>query len=321
MTKLLELKNISKAYYSQKSFGQQNSFYAVKDVSLSLERGQCLGLVGESGCGKSSLARLAVGLLVPTSGEIYLEGERAFCKGGPSCGSPETIQMIFQDPFSSLNPKLKVGTSIAEALKLSQPKRTKSEIQKATTEALELVGLNAEHASRFPHEFSGGQRQRIAIARALITHPKVLVCDEPVSALDVSVQSHILNLMRDIQKERNMSYLFISHDLHVIGYMSDSIAVMYFGRIVEYGSREAILTKPSHPYTKILMDTAPKTGTAFHREYQALQGEPPNPLAPPTGCAFHPRCPYKKDICSERSPELRISSCGHQVACHFDMSI
>lgn len=313
-TSAFAMENVSKLYSIRKKWGKIFPFYAVNNVSLKIEKGTCLGLVGESGCGKSTLARMAVGLLPPTQGRIFLDGEEIFNPtSGITKGFPSRIQMIFQDPFSSLNPRMRIGKSIAEPL----TNMSSHAIQEEVMKALRAVGLDENHYGRFPHEFSGGQRQRIALARAFISKPQVLICDEPVSALDASVQAHVLNLMRDIQAEQGISYLFISHDLHVVGNMSNEIIVMYFGSIVEKAKREDLLSHPLHPYTKMLMAAAPSLGQNFHKDFTSIQGEPPSPIAPPTGCAFHLRCPYKQSICQKNSPQLEEIAVEHFVACHF----
>lgn len=313
---LLKTQNLSKAYTIKKKWGQRTQFYAVQNLNLTLKKASCLGLVGESGCGKSTLARMLVGLLAPSSGSIIMEGEHL------TKPHPQKIQMVFQDPFSSLNPRLSIGRSIAEPLRLSSPNLSNQELRHTTYNALAEVGLTPEKEmySRFPHEFSGGQRQRIALARALITRPEIVLCDEPVSALDTSVQAHILQLMQDIQKRMGISYIFISHDLHVVAYMSDEIAIMYAGKIVEQASSHDIFQNPMHPYTKALLDAAPSLNT-HHREFVGLQGEPPSPFNPPQGCAFHPRCAYAQEICKQQTPEITSLSTqnDHQVACHFPL--
>ena len=318
--KILEIQELSKIYSVKKKWGQSNSFYAVQDLSISLAKGSCLGLVGESGCGKSTLARMMVGLLAPSKGQISIDNEVIFHANQAHVKVyPHKIQMVFQDPFSSLNPRMCIGRSIVEPLQLSEPSFSKQELKEKTSEALIEVGLEASHYTRFPHEFSGGQRQRIALARALITRPQIVVCDEPVSALDASVQAQALNLMKDIQEKLGISYVFISHDLHVVAYMSDEIAIMYAGQIVEKTSKERIFSHPAHPYTKALMDAAPCL-TRHHREFVGLQGEPPSPFNPPAGCPFHPRCSHAQKLCMEEIPPNRTLVEGHTVTCHFPLA-
>lgn len=318
---LLEFREVSRSFMVQKGlFGRtQSTVRAVNDVSLQVRRGETLGLVGESGCGKSTLARMAVRLLAPTSGEVLLDGDSLYdTKGRPTHTSgsfAHRVQMIFQDPFSSLNPRLRVGVSVAEPLATSGVNRT--ERRKQVAELLELVGLRPEHASRYPHEFSGGQRQRIAIARALITHPKLVVCDEAVSALDASVQAQVLNLLKDAQTRFGLTYLFISHDLAVVGYMSDRVAVMYLGRVVEQADRETLFSAAAHPYTRALLEAAPVHDPTLRSTRPFLPGEMPSPFEPPSGCAFHPRCPHVMPLCREQLPEPRFLAPEHLVRCHL----
>ncbi|MBB3995655.1 peptide/nickel transport system ATP-binding protein [Sulfitobacter undariae] len=280
---------------------------AVSDISFTVEKGTCFSIVGESGCGKSTVARLVTGLYETTSGDI------SFGKGAG--GRPIRVQMIFQDPHSSLNPRWRVGDIIAEPIREMKLRDKETETQDRVRELLETVGLSADDALKFPHEFSGGQRQRISIARALASEPELLVCDEPTSALDVSVQAQILNLMRRLQKELGLTYLFISHDLSVVRHMSDNIAVMYLGKIVEKSAVEVLFTAPQHPYSKLLLATIPDIENPARR-VEAQAGEPPSPLNPPSGCAFHPRCPLAMDICRQERPKLQDLSQECQVACH-----
>ncbi len=317
MNNILKIDNISKSFKIKQTFGKSQSFFAVKNINIELEKGQCLGLVGESGCGKSTLARMVVGLMKPSSGNIFIDNLALYAKDDHNFSAK--VQMVFQDPFSSLNPRKSVGKSISEPLYLNNPNLTKQELKEITIANMESVGLDALHYGRFPHEFSGGQRQRIALARALITKPQIIVCDEPVSALDVSVQAQVLNLMRDFQEKLNLSYIFISHDLHVVAYMSHEIAIMYFGQIVEKSKKENIFKNPSHPYTKALLEAAPNF-SQHHRNFAGLQGEPPNPLAVNNGCAFKFRCKYVKEICHECEPQLNEIRAEHFVACHFPLT-
>ncbi len=282
--------------------------HAVNDVSFTVPQGGCLSLVGESGCGKSTVARLVTGLYAPSGGEIR------FAPG--KSGAPLSAQMIVQDPYASLNPRWRVKNIIAEPLREWKLRETEAEITARVAELLETVGLNASDGEKFPHEFSGGQRQRISIARALASEPEFLVCDEPTSALDVSVQAQILNLMRRLQDELGLTYLFISHDLSVVRHMSDKIAVMYLGRIVEEADTEVLFADPKHPYTRLLLETIPNVN-APHRDRDVVAGEVPSPLKPPAGCAFHPRCPLASDRCKTERPDLRHMPDGARVACHF----
>ena len=290
---------------------------AVDGVSLSVRRGETLGLVGESGCGKSTLARMAVRLLAPTQGDILFDGESLLAKDGKRDARwySRRLQMVFQDPFSSLNPRLRVGASIGEPLLTAGMGR--EERRERVADMLRRVGLQADHADRYPHEFSGGQRQRIAIARALATHPELVVCDEAVSALDASVQAQVLNLLKDVQAEFGLTYLFISHDLSVVGYMSDRVAVMYLGRIVEEAPRDALFRAAAHPYTQALLAAAPAHDPARRHVRAFLPGELPSPFAPPPGCPFHPRCPHVMPRCRTDLPPLREIADGHQVRCHL----
>ena len=289
---------------------------AVDGVDLDIARGTTFSLVGESGCGKSTIARLVVGLYRPTAGTIRFEGTDLTSR---PAGDPPAIrrrmQMIFQDPYASLNPRWRVRDIIAEPLKSfgMLPDRVAEEHE--VGHLLEMVGLDAKDGEKYPHEFSGGQRQRVSIARAISSKPDFLVCDEPTSALDVSVQAQILNLMKDLQRELGLTYLFISHDLAVVHFMSDHVGVMYLGRIVETGSAERIFASPQHPYTRLLLDTIPDV-TMARRDRGPVAGEVPNPIEPPPGCAFHPRCPFADDRCRQEAPALRESPSGVLTACH-----
>ncbi|TRW97209.1 ABC transporter ATP-binding protein [Paracoccus sp. M683] len=282
--------------------------HAVNDVTFEVPQGGCLSLVGESGCGKSTVAKLVTGLYPPSAGQIRFAPGRS--------GAPLSAQMIFQDPYASLNPRWRVRNIIAEPLRELKLRETEAEITDRVADLLAIVGLNIADGEKFPHEFSGGQRQRISIARALASEPEFLVCDEPTSALDVSVQAQILNLMRRLQDELGLTYLFISHDLSVVRHMSDRIAVMYLGRIVEQADTEVLFADPKHPYTRLLLDTIPDVN-APHRNREIVAGEVPSPLSPPSGCAFHPRCPLAQDRCKSDRPPLRIAPDGASVACHF----
>lgn len=312
---LLELRHATRTFKVRRGFmAGHATVYAVDDVDLSLHKGQTLGLVGESGCGKSTLGRMAVGLLEPSAGQVLLDGQPHRHNSAYSVAG--RLQMVFQDPFSSLNPRLSVGTSIGEPLLARSVAR--AERRKAVDEMLELVGLSSEQGQRFPHEFSGGQRQRIAVARALITRPDVVVCDEPVSALDASVQAQILNLLQDVQERFGPAYLFISHDLAVVGFMCEHIRVMYLGKIVECSPRQDLFDGPAHPYTQALLASMPTRQTQNYGTGPAivLQGELPSPLSPPAGCAFHPRCPHVMDICTSTPPDWKTVG-ARQVRCHL----
>ena len=279
---------------------------AVDGVTFSLRRGETLGLVGESGCGKSTLGRTLNGLEKPTSGRVTFEGrDIARAAGKDLHALRRDIQMIFQDPYSSLNPRMTVGEIVREPL-LVHRVGTKAEQLETVRELLEVVGLTGDLLGRYPHEFSGGQRQRVGLARALALEPKLVIADEPVSALDVSVQSQVLNLMVRLQRERELTYLFISHDLSVVEYVSDTIAIMYLGRIVEIGPSTAVFERPVHPYTRALIQAIPEPDPAKRRAALLLEGEAPSPMSPPAGCPFHPRCPFAIPACSEAAPVLDV---------------
>ena len=291
--------------------------HAVEDISLNVRRGETLGIVGESGCGKSTTARLILRLLDPTAGTIRFDG-RDISKLSPRSMRPlrREMQMIFQDPYSSLNPRKTVGQIIGAPFEIHGVKGGKQRVQ----ELLETVGLSPEHYNRYPHEFSGGQRQRIGVARALALSPKLIVCDEPVSALDVSIQAQILNLLRNLQNDFNLTYVFISHDLSVIRQIADRIAVMYLGRIVEIGDSESIYESPKHPYTAALLSAVPRATAAGGRQRIMLSGDVPSPVAPPAACVFHPRCPrFHQGHCDVETPQLRELEPRHEAACHYPL--
>ncbi len=313
---LLEFRAVDKTFVVQQGLLHRSAgeVWAVKDLSLSIFPGETLGLVGESGCGKSTLARMAVRLLAPSAGDILFSGRSVFAKNGKPAFFSRHFQMVFQDPFSSLNPRLRVGTSVAEPLPADVSLSERNEL---VQKILVRVGLQPEYILRYPHEFSGGQRQRIAIARALITRPKLVVCDEPVSALDASVQAQVLNLLKDVQEEFGLTYLFISHNLSVVGYMSDRVAVMYLGRIVEYAPRDVLFAWAVHPYTRALLASAPGYNPVGRKARTFLSGEMPNPFVPARGCAFHPRCPQVMPRCCEEQPKFVEYGAGHWVRCHM----
>jgi oligopeptide transport system ATP-binding protein len=292
---------------------------AVDGITLDVMHGETLGLVGESGCGKSTLGRLLLRLLEPTSGRVFFEGQEITGLSQAALRPfRRKMQIIFQDPYSSLNPRMTVQAALAEALRVHAIVSSKSEEQQQIAALLERVGLRPEHMRRYPHEFSGGQRQRIGIARALAVSPSFIVADEPVSALDVSIQAQIVNLLSDLQQEMGLSYLFIAHDLHVVEHVSRRVAVMYLGHIVELATAEQIYERPCHPYTDALLSAAPEADPGARKRRLLLQGDVPSPLEPPPGCAFHPRCPIaEKGLCDREIPALRAIESGHEVACHL----
>ncbi len=320
MSALVEVDDLVKAFPVKSGMLRRTIAHvqAVDHVSLQIEKGESLGLVGESGCGKSTLGRVLVRLLDPTSGRILFDGkDLAVLKGKELRALRSQFQIIFQDPYSALDPRAPVGNSIVEGLLVhGVPEEERHE---RLHEMLRLVGLQPAHAQRFPHEFSGGQRQRIGIARALVLRPKFVVCDEPVSALDVSVQAQILNLLKELQRELDLTLLFISHNLAVVEHVCDRVAVMYLGRIVELTDRDKLYRDPQHPYTQALLSAIPIPEPGRKRRRQVLQGDVPSPLNPPSGCAFHPRCPIAAEVCAREAPELRPTAQGpgHTVSCHL----
>ena len=292
--------------------------HAVDGVSFELDAGQTLGVVGESGCGKSTTGRCILRLIEPTSGEVWFEGKNVTAMGKTELrGMARDMQIIFQDPYASLNPRMTVGAIVGEALIIHKLTKTDREYQDRIVELLETVGLSADQMRRYPHEFSGGQRQRIGIARALAVSPKLVVCDEAVSALDVSIQAQVINLLEDLQDKFNLTYLFIAHDLSVVEHISDRVAVMYLGRIVEIASARDLYTTPLHPYTEALLSAMPVPDPQLKRKRIMLQGDVPSPIKPPPGCHFHTRCPLARKECSIESPPLKQSTEGHWVACHL----
>lgn len=293
------------------------SVKAVEGVSFEVKKGETLGIVGESGCGKSTTGRMLLRLIEPTDGKVYFEGQDVTkLSTGDMRKLRRDMQMVFQDPFASLNPRHTVEKILEEPLKvhgIGTPKERKQKVR----ELLEIVGLSSYHAKRYPHQFSGGQRQRIGIARALMTQPKLIIADEPVSALDVSIQSQVLNLMQDLQKEFQLTYIVIAHDLGVVRHISDRVGVMYLGRMAELTDSEKLYDKPLHPYTQALLSAVPIPDPLYQKDAVVLEGDIPSPSNPPSGCAFHTRCPFKMDVCSQKIPELREHEPGHYVACHL----
>ncbi|MGN6680537.1 MAG: ABC transporter ATP-binding protein [Streptosporangiaceae bacterium] len=297
--------------------------HAVDDVSIEIKAGETLGLVGESGCGKSTLGRCIIRLLDLTSGSVTFDG-RNISRLSRRALRPirGELQMVFQDPYASLNPRKRVGTIIADPLRI-HGRTNRRQIRDRVRELLDLVGLSPEHVNRYPHEFSGGQRQRIGVARALALHPKLIIADEPVSALDVSIRAQVINLLDDLQDDLGLTYIFIAHDLGVVRHVSDRIAVMYLGKIVEVSPAEELYKKPVHPYTEALLSAVPipDPKISSEREQIVLEGDVPSPISPPSGCRFHPRCKYATDVCAQIEPELKNHGAGHQAACHHPLNV
>ena len=315
---LLETKNLSKYFTGKKGLlnRQPAQVKAVDHVSLTVNKGETLGLVGESGCGKSTLGRTILRLIPATEGQVLYNGEDILTYDKKKMWEMRRkLQIIFQDPYSSLNPRMTVYDLISAPLEVYRI-GTKEERREMVEEILQEVGLDKQYLNRFPHEFSGGQRQRIGIARALILNPEFVVCDEAVSALDVSVRAQVLNLMRNMQQKKNLTYLFISHDLSVVRHISDRIAVMYLGSVAEVAEKAQLYSNPMHPYTKALLSAIPLPDVKKKRQRIILQGDVPSAYNPPSGCKFHTRCPYATDRCKQEIPVLRQMEKGHQVACH-----
>lgn len=319
MEVLMEVKNLKKYFPAETNlFGRVTQHVkAVDDISFTIYKGETLGLVGESGCGKTTVGRMLVNLLQPTGGQVFFEGrnlsllskkeQREYCK---------SIQIVFQDPYSSLNPRMTIGDIIAEPIWVNKLAKGE-ELEKRVVNLLDCVGLASYQRNRYPHEFSGGQRQRVGIARALAVNPKLIVCDEPVSALDVSIQAQVLNLLHDLQKEFNLTYLFIAHGLNVIKHISDRVGVMYLGKIMEMADGDSLYREPRHPYTQALLSAIPTPDPTKKMEKILLTGDVPSPINPPVGCRFNTRCRYCMDVCKAQEPALNDHGGGHMVACHL----
>lgn len=313
---VLKAENVSKYFDVKDSLGKVvNHVKAVENVSMELYKGEIYGMVGESGCGKSTFGRTLIRLLEPTAGKIELNGEDISHLDDKSLRPyRKQVQMVFQDPYTSLNPRIRVGDMLMEVLKIHGVK-DKSERMQTALDTLNKVGLRPEHFYRYPHEFSGGQRQRIGLARALMLKPEIIVCDEPVSALDVSIQAQVVNLLKELREKENLSYVFIAHDMSVVKYISDRIGVMYLGHLVEEAPTDELFSNTLHPYSKALLSAVPDTDVHAKKERIHLKGDLPSPIDPPGGCVFHTRCPYATERCNTEKPELTGVGNGHKVAC------
>lgn len=319
MKKILEVKNLTKTFQVNGGFLKKGkNLTAVDNISFELMEGETLCLVGESGCGKSTLGRSILQIIKPTSGEVLFDGVD-LCKLDEKKVRPyrKNLQMIFQDPYASLNPRMTIRELIGAPVRAFKLAPSVQEFDKKIREVCSVVGISEDWLDKYPHEFSGGQRQRIVIARALILNPKFIVCDEPVSALDVSIRSQVLNLMKDLQTQFRFSYLFVSHDLSVVNYIGDRIAVMYLGEFVELADKKELFRNPLHPYTQALLSAIPVADVTYKRERSYLEGEVPSPVDPPSGCKFRTRCKYAADICKHQKPEFKMISENHFAACHM----
>jgi oligopeptide transport system ATP-binding protein len=315
---LLEIRDLKKHFPVGEGLFSRNKgvLKAVDGVNLTVEEGETLGLVGESGCGKSTLGRTILRLIEPTGGEVIFQGKNLLALSQRELRNMRRqMQIIFQDPYASLNPRMRVGDIVGEGLEIHKLAKGKAKRERVL-ELLHQVGLREEHYDRYPHEFSGGQRQRIGIARALAVSPKFIVCDEPVSSLDVSIQAQIINLLQELQEKMHLTYLFISHDLRVVEHISHRVAIMYLGKVVEIAKSDTIYQDAKHPYTKALLSAVPIADTSKKKERVVLEGDVPSPVNPPPGCTFHPRCSYREAICDKIEPPLEFGAAGHGVACH-----
>lgn len=322
MSKFIEVEHL-RQYFPAGGYGKNKRYIqAVDDVNFTIERGETLGLVGESGCGKTTTGRALLRLYQPTGGRFTYDGDVVFDvekkQWAEMLPYRKKMQIVFQDPYASLDPRMTVGDIVGEAIDTHKLAANKQERYDMIIEMLQTVGLNSEHANRYPHEFSGGQRQRVGIARALAVNPEFIVCDEPVSALDVSIQAQVINMFEDLQQKRGLTYLFIAHDLSVVKHISNRIGVMYLGRMVELADSYELTTHPVHPYTKSLISAIPIADPKLARESKriVLEGDVPSPLNPPSGCRFRTRCPYATEICAQEAPEFKEISAGHFAACH-----
>lgn len=313
---IVEVRNLKEYFNINMGMFRTKPLKAVDNVSFAIQPGETLGLVGESGCGKTTVGRTILHLYKPTGGEVLYKGRKIQTKADIQAFRNKA-SMVFQDPYSSLNPRMTVADIIGEPLDVHKLYSSRQERQERILELMGYVGLNSEHAARYAHEFSGGQRQRICIARALALNPEFVVCDEPVSALDVSIQAQIINLLKELQDKYNLTYLFISHDLSVVEHISDTVGVMYLGNLVEYGATPDIFSHPLHPYTKALFSAIPIPDPTIRRERIVLQGSIPSPANPPKGCKFHTRCPYATERCKTEVPQQREVEPGHYVVCHL----